>query len=221
MNLEKFSKIAESLRQYRRAELKDFEKDIGSKPIDSLYVDALPGDAVLRSVLSSNTTFLLGRKGTGKSTVFAKAQSELRSKRDIISVYIDVKSLCEVLDINELDNEELSNTGISILAYRAHLLRKAMLGRIISEMLKEISNTCERLTLLERWRGVRKQYEDLISSLNEISNRVKTSKLEQHEIPILQKISSQIKQRKHQENSQQSLLSAKGSAKLTSAKTEA
>lgn len=221
MNLEKFSKIAESLRQYRRAELKDFEKDIGSKPIDSLYVDALPGDAVLRSVLSSNTTFLLGRKGTGKSTVFAKAQSELRSKRDIISVYIDVKSLCEILDINELDNDELSNTGISILAYRSHLLRKAMLGRIISEMLKEISNTCERLTLLERWRGVQKQYEDLISSLNEISIRVKTSKLEQHEIPILQKISSQIKQRKHQENSQQSQLSAKGSGKITPVKAEA
>ena len=72
MDLDKFSKISESLRQYRRAELRDFERDIGAKPIDQLYVDALPGNAVLNSVLSSNTTFLLGRKGTGKSTVFAK-----------------------------------------------------------------------------------------------------------------------------------------------------
>lgn len=69
MNLEKFSKIAESLRQYRRAELKDFEPETNGKPVDQLYVDPLPGEAVLKSVLSGNTTFLLGRKGTGKSTV--------------------------------------------------------------------------------------------------------------------------------------------------------
>lgn len=81
MNLDKFSKIAESLRAYRRAELKDFESELGAKPVEQLYVDPLPGDAVLKSVLSSNTTFLLGRKGTGKSTVFAKAQSELRDQK--------------------------------------------------------------------------------------------------------------------------------------------
>lgn len=74
MDLDKFAKIAESLRQYRRAELKDFETEVGSKPVEVLYVDPLQGDAILKSVISSNTTFLLGRKGTGKSTVFAKAQ---------------------------------------------------------------------------------------------------------------------------------------------------
>ena len=95
MDLDKFSKISESLRQYRRAELRDFEKEVGAKPIDQLYVDALPGNAVLNSVLSNNTTFLLGRKGTGKSTVFAKAQSSLRGKKDIISVYVDVKNIHE------------------------------------------------------------------------------------------------------------------------------
>lgn len=91
MNLDKFSKISESLRQYRRAELKDFETDVGTKPVDQLYVDPLPGGAVIQAVLSSNTTFLLGRKGTGKSTVFAKAQSVLRDRKDVISIYIDVK----------------------------------------------------------------------------------------------------------------------------------
>ena len=89
MEKEKFAKIAESLRQYRRAELRDFESEIGAKPVDALYVDPLQGGAVLQSVLSSNTTFILGRKGTGKSTIFAKAQSVLRSKKDIISALID------------------------------------------------------------------------------------------------------------------------------------
>jgi putative ribosome biogenesis GTPase RsgA len=100
MNPKKFSRIAESLRQYRRAELKDFEQDIGDNPVEALYVDPLPGDGVLQTVLSSNTTFLTGRKGTGKSTVFAKAQSDMRKRADLVSVYIDVKSLYEIIATN-------------------------------------------------------------------------------------------------------------------------
>lgn len=220
MDLNKFSKIAESLRQYRRAELKDFEREIGSKPIDQLYVDALPGDAVLNSVLSSNTTFLLGRKGTGKSTVFAKAQSILREQKDIISVYIDVKSLCDVLDSNEFQNDELESMGISSITYRSHLLRKAMLGRIIAEMLKEVGESCDKLTLLDRWRGVTKQYEELKTSLNEIASRVKSSKLEQHEIPVLQKITNQIRSKFQQENSQKRSEAGKVAGKVTATKVE-
>ena len=220
MDLNKFSKVAESLRQYRRAELKDFEKEIGNKPVDQLYVDALSGNAVLNAVLSSNTTFLLGRKGTGKSTVFAKAQSIFREQKDIISVYIDVKSLIEVLDSNEFNSTELESLGISSIAYRSHLLRKAMLGRIISELLQEIGKTCDKLTLLERWRGVKKQYEDLKHSLDDISKRVKSSRLEQHEIPVLQKITSQIRQKRQQENSQQTNDTAKIAGKASIANAE-
>jgi DNA-binding transcriptional ArsR family regulator len=220
MDLNKFSKIAESLRQYRRAELKDFEREIGSKPIDQLYVDALPGDAVLNSVLSSNTTFLLGRKGTGKSTVFAKAQSILRDQKDIISVYIDVKSLCDVLDSNDFQNNDLESMGISSLTYRSHLLRKAMLGRIIAEMLKEVGKSCDGLTLLDRWRGVTKQYEELQNSLNEIASRVKNSKLEQHEIPVLQKITNQIRTKSQQENTQKRSEAGKVAGKVTATKAE-
>lgn len=196
------------------------KKEIGNKPVDQLYVDALSGNAVLNAVLSSNTTFLLGRKGTGKSTVFAKAQSVFREQKDIISVYIDVKSLIEVLDSNEFNSTELESLGISSIAYRSHLLRKAMLGRIISELLQEIGKTCDRLTLLERWRGVKKQYEDLKHSLDDISRRVKNSKLEQHEIPVLQKITSQIRQKRQQENSQQTNDTGKIAGKASIAKAE-
>ena len=156
MNLEKFSKISESLRQYRRAELRDFETEIGGRPVDQLYVDALPGGAVLRAVLSSNTTFLLGRKGTGKSTVFAKAQSELRARKDVISIYVDVKSLYDVLEAADIPDAELSGFGISNVAYRSHMLRKIMLGKIIAELLKEVGDSCDKLTLLDRWRGIKK-----------------------------------------------------------------
>jgi len=201
MNLDKFSKISESLRQYRRAELKDFETDVGSKPVDQLFVDPLPGGAVLQAVLSSNTTFLIGRKGTGKSTVFAKAQSVLRDRKDLISIYIDVKSLYDILDAADLPDAELDSVGISNVAYRSHMLRKIMLGKVISELLKEIGESCEKLTLLDRWRGIKKQYDELKKSLSEISDRVKNSQLEKHEIPVLQKITNQLRLKQQQESS--------------------
>lgn len=220
MELDKFSKIAESLRQYRRAELRDFENETGAKPVDQLYVDPLPGDAVLQSVLSSNTTFLLGRKGTGKSTVFARAQSVLRERKDIISVYIDVKSLYDVLDAVDMSPDDLVSSGISTVAYRSHMLRKVMLGKVIAEMLKEIGAACEKLSLWDRWTGVRRNYEDLLSSLSAIRDRIRSAKLEVHEIPILQKITHQLRLKKQQESSLKRDQAAKIGGKASLVKAE-
>lgn len=201
MDINRFSKVAESLRQYRRAELKDFETEVGSKPIDLLYVDPLPGDAILNSVLSSNTTFLLGRKGTGKSTIFAKAQSVLREKKNIVPIYIDIKSLYDVLGAANFSEVDLCDHRISQSTYRSHILRKTFLGHIIAELLKEISKASERLSLLSRWFGAKKQYSELMKDLESISDRVKVAKLEIHEIPVLQKITTQLSSKQQTENS--------------------
>jgi hypothetical protein len=112
MNPDAFARIAESLRQYRRADLRDFSKELGDDPVESLYVDPLPGDAVLRSVMSSNTTFLLGRKGTGKSTIFAKAQINYRNSRDVLSIYVDVKARYELLSPQEMTSPSRPEEGI-------------------------------------------------------------------------------------------------------------
>lgn len=217
MNIGRFAKMAESLRQYRRAELKDFEAEIGNKPIDLLYVDPLPGDAILNSVLSSNTTFLLGRKGTGKSTVFAKAQSVIREKKDIISIYVDVKSLYDILlsvDIQELD---VSEHKISKATYRSHILRKLLLGNVIAELLKEISSVCDSMSLFDRWLGAKRQYDDLKNSLKKIEVKLKEARLEMHELPVLQKISRQTRSKTQTEKaktrSSKDSLSVKGSLK--------
>lgn len=193
-----FARIAESLRQYRRAELHDFQKELGDNPIDTLYVDPLPGDAVLQSVLSSNTTFLLGRKGTGKSTIFAKAQTVYRNSRDVLSVYVDVKALYDLLSPEEMP-AGVSGDDIDPGICRAHLLRKGFLGTVISELLKEIDKTCSKMTVREAWRGVKRSYKELQASLTKLAEEVKEAKLENHEIPILQKISRQCLSRSKKE----------------------
>ncbi|MET2851065.1 PHD finger domain-containing protein [Vibrio owensii] len=200
MDSSKFAKIAESLRQYRRAELKDFAKEIGELPVEQLYVDPLPSDAVLHSVMSSNTTFLMGRKGTGKSTVFAKAQSEMRKSNDCISIYIDVKAINETLTQTSPSTNNFAEHGISEAAFRAHILRKLMLGKVISELLKEVEKSCDRMSLWDRWTSRKRSYDKLIQNLKQLEAEVQNASLESHEVPILQKITTQLTDKSCSEN---------------------
>ena len=88
-----FAQAAQSLRLYRRADLTQGGTD--QSIVERLYVDPLPENGVLNTMLRPNTTFLIGRKGTGKSTVFQRAQREIRKNRNYISAYIDVKTVFE------------------------------------------------------------------------------------------------------------------------------
>ncbi len=196
MNSFKFARLAESLRQYRRAELKDFDKDLGDRSdipiIDMLYVDPLPSDAILNDILSSNTTFLLGRKGTGKSTVFSKAQSEIRKKSKDISIYIDVKSIYELINTQEVPVTQVEQIDGHIL--QAHLVRKIFLGHVISDLLKELRESCARLSLFDKWFRRKRDIQDVMSKLEGIEQKVKEGQLSTSEIPILQFISKKTKE---------------------------
>lgn len=138
-----FHNIAQSLKQYRRADLKEFSGQIGDNPIDAVYVDPLPKNAILNTVLAPTTTFLLGRKGTGKSTVFARAQSELRARADVISTYIDVKALAELLDAGDHSTIP-EGAGLSPELIGEHLLKKGFLAQILKELVEEIDAVCEK-----------------------------------------------------------------------------
>ena len=61
--VEKFLQVTDSLSRYRRAELIDSKTE--ENLIESLYVDPLNNDLLLKNMLSNNTTLLIGRKGTG------------------------------------------------------------------------------------------------------------------------------------------------------------
>ncbi|WP_300361923.1 hypothetical protein [uncultured Pseudoalteromonas sp.] len=87
-----FLELTDSLSKYRRAELKSTS---GKNIIEDLYVDPLDNDLVLKSMLKNNTTLLIGRKGTGKSTIINRFQHEIRKSTNKLSLYIDVKALFE------------------------------------------------------------------------------------------------------------------------------
>lgn len=72
-----FFNAIESLKKYRRADLLD---ERGRNLLETLYTDLLPNDHILKKSIKENTTFLIGRKGTGKSTIFLCLEQELRKK---------------------------------------------------------------------------------------------------------------------------------------------
>ena len=79
-----FLKMTESLSRYRRAELKD--ENTSENLIEELYVDPLENDLILKTMLKNNTTLLIGRKGTGKSTIINRFQHEIRKKDNKLSL---------------------------------------------------------------------------------------------------------------------------------------
>src|SRR5574344_1067892 len=99
-----FVAIAESLKKYRRADLVD---ENGKSILDKLYVDLLPNDVILKKCLLDNTTFLIGRKGTGKSTIFLKLENEYRKRKQYIPCYIDAKTVYESSKAQAINSQYL------------------------------------------------------------------------------------------------------------------
>ncbi|NLI27563.1 MAG: MarR family transcriptional regulator [Acetobacter sp.] len=137
-DLQGFAKAAHSLKLYRRADLRD---DVTDKSlIRKLYVDPLQNDAVLETMLRDSTTFLIGRKGTGKSTVFLRAQHELRATPNSASAYVDIKTVYEAADVDPTIPSQLAEAG---LALREHDLKRVLLYRgfiraVLADVTKEL-----------------------------------------------------------------------------------
>ena len=156
-----FNEAAQSLRLYRRAELHD--PSSGDPLIEDLYVDPLPENGVLKKILAPNTTFLIGRKGTGKSTIFQRLQYELINTPTKTSAYVDIKTLFEQCQVDEGLLQRVSQLGVALprpaierlVLYRAFL--KAVIGEIKSELLKRVNSS-----LLQRVR------ESITGSISEL-----------------------------------------------------
>lgn len=128
-----FFKLIDSLKKYRRAEITN---NNGDRLTTKLYVDLLPNDYILDMCLRENTTFLIGRKGTGKSTIFLKVEEELKKKGKIFPCYIDVKTIYDASKPTNTFYEEVGNKYIT--SYKRYIWEfnfiKAMINSIIEKL---------------------------------------------------------------------------------------
>lgn len=130
-----FFNLVDSLKKCRRADLSDVStsKDV----IEKLYVDPLDNDLILKTISKLNTTILTGRRGTGKSTIIARLQHDIRKSNDQLSLYIDVKSIFEQSKAFSYNTEKYEG-HFSAQELSKYLIYKAFLREIISEIKVEL-----------------------------------------------------------------------------------
>jgi len=188
-----FLELAESLSKYRRAELKDNNSET---LIEELYVDPLDNDLILKSMLQNNTTLLIGRKGTGKSTIINRFQHEIRKSDKQLSLYIDVKSLFEQAKKSSMSSQKF-NESLSKEDKEKLILYTSFIQKVIEELKKEIKKDIfkNRITKFFSKKGLtelefkkqldalfenieKPQFQDITSIKQESNNHSDTSKQE-------------------------------------------
>jgi hypothetical protein len=161
--LKGFSDAAQSLKLYRRAELIDEQS--GKQIINELYVDPLPEDAVLTAILKPNTTFLIGRKGTGKSTIFQRAQAEIRGRKGAVSTYVDIKTTFEE---SQVDTSVLQKLPAETLVMAQPAVEKLLLYRgFLVSVLTGMRDQLKRKLRESFWAQLKESFTGTIEELFE------------------------------------------------------
>lgn len=163
--LEGFRSASQSLKLYRRAELEDESQ---KSLIKDLYVDALPAEHVFQTVLRPNTTFLIGRKGTGKSTIFQRVQYELRHMHGYASAYIDIKTVFEASSTDPSLVDQLGPDTLAPGEINKLNLYRAFIKSVISEIKNEIRKKLKESTWEWMKNAVTSSADELFESLDDL-----------------------------------------------------
>lgn len=163
-----FREFVESLKLVRKANL---ENSVTGEPlIDKLYTDLLPKNGIIDKVNYHNTTILIGRKGTGKSTIFQKSINDVIQKDEILCIYIDVKSLVDNTSLPPIYQSEavvISNDEI-----RRYLTYVEFLKIIIAKTKEKINDKLSSRNLFNKVFGNDSyKLEKVISRLEIIENK--------------------------------------------------
>lgn len=170
--LSNFHDAVQSLKLYRRAELPGQDDNAGI--VEKLYVDPLPNDHVFETVLMPNTSFIIGRKGTGKSTIFQRLQYELTKDKKKTSAYVDIKTIFESSQVDGRIYAKIAAMDIALPQQEIErvLLLKAFIVSVIVEIKKELKKRTESSfweTIKDTFSGsLDELFEDLDELIEEI-----------------------------------------------------
>lgn len=179
-----FCEAVESLKKYRRADLID---DSGRSLLGELYTDLLPDNHILDKCLRDNTTFLIGRKGTGKSTIFLKIEQEIRNRKNYISCYLDVKTIYESSQTQIAELDYLKDL-LPKEALKKYLIERTFIQSVLSEIQKEISKKTDSFFNSVVKIVTKTKEEKVKEKLKVLEQKIKNNEMiSKIEIPVLQK----------------------------------
>ena len=131
-----FEKLIDSLKKFARPELFEDGTDI----LDELETYLRSNDLILKKCLKERTTLLIGRKGTGKSTLFLKIENEIAKKADQISCFIDTKTIYEHVSNKPFSNENEIDDQI----LKEYMIKRSFVKYILGEVLDKIEYKIEQ-----------------------------------------------------------------------------
>jgi len=201
-----FRTAVESLKLYRRADLHDPEQ--GSTLIEKLYVDPLPHEDVFKTALRPHTTFVIGRKGTGKSTIFQRLQHELRKSNSHTSAYLDIKTIFEssqpdpaLMAKLQARPDAMPADAIEKLALYREFLR-ATVGQVQEELKRRIQSSI--------WERVKETFTQTYAELFDELNALIEHASEEKFISVLGILETQLKDSASNADSSESAASVSG-----------
>lgn len=197
---ENFFNAVESLKKYRRADLVDVK---GKDLLEKLYTDLLPNDHILKKSLKDNTTYLVGRKGTGKSTIFLRIEQELRKNDAYLPCYMDVKTVYESAQTEYLNLDYLSEY-LEAKSLQKYLIERSFLQSVLSKILDEIeirySTVYQKILIML---GANKA-DSVKARLGELKLKIEDNEaLKEIEIPIIKSIANRTKSNSENTNNQE------------------
>jgi len=172
-----FKSAVETLKLYHRISNKDLNVTSSDKEglIEDLYVDLLPNLGVLEQMLTNETTFLIGRKGTGKSTIISRAQHKIRKEKQYLSVYINAKSVHELSKVSNITTDLKALEGVlSTSDIRRLLLLRNFLIAFQDSLVEELKY--EKYGFFEK---ITNHFRDkkLERCIDELNNSIKSPEL--------------------------------------------
>ena len=181
-NRDEFYKAADSLKRFKRAEIKDAQE---RSLIETLYTDLLPENQVYKMMLSDNTTFLVGRKGTGKSTIILRLESEYRKKADYLPCYIDTKTVFESTK-SDYQNLDYLKGRIPDEVLGKYLVERSFIQNILKAIVKELdAKAGSFLGQAAKLLGVSKA-EKVKGSISKLRNKIDNNEhLKSIELPVI------------------------------------
>lgn len=167
-----FLKFATSLKLVRKAKIEHNGKNV----IDEIYTDLLPNNGILQQVNLPRTSILKGRKGTGKSTILQKSIADMIQNKDVITVYIDVKTLYD-------GATPTLNTAIETpisTELKKYLIYKNFLFEVVKEANNNFRETVMQGSVLSRLRQtlggkmnyVEMAFDQMLSNLDSVIKKV-------------------------------------------------
>ncbi len=158
---QKFYRAADSLRKYRRAELVDDAS--GESILNDLYCDPLPSEGISTRVSSANTTLIVGRKGTGKSTVFQKLQHDIRKTSDRLTAYVDIKTIWDSSQVDVGLQERVAAVKYSLP--QSSIERMLMYRTFLRNVVEELKNELSKKLAGSRWERIKNAFSGRIDNL--------------------------------------------------------